>query len=158
MVTASILIQKILVPIDGSDLSYKAARYAMHLAKADNAEVTALNVIEDIKQGGAIGLQARYGKVSIVEAFKKVRRDTAQQWLRKLEREAKRQGVPFQGDIVVDQYSSSEAGIINEYASKNNCDLIVIGSRGRSKFKRLVTGGVSTAVINSSKNPVLVVR
>ena len=43
--TVSILIKKILVPIDGSDLSYKAARYAMHLAKADNAEVTALNVI-----------------------------------------------------------------------------------------------------------------
>jgi nucleotide-binding universal stress UspA family protein len=42
--------------------------------------------------------------------------------------------------------------------SKNNYDLIVIGSRGRSKFKRLVTGGVSTAMINSSKIPVLVVR
>jgi nucleotide-binding universal stress UspA family protein len=49
MVTDSILIKKILVPIDGSDLSYKAARYAMHLAKADNAEVTALNVIEGYK-------------------------------------------------------------------------------------------------------------
>ena len=158
MVTDSILIKEILVPIDGSDLSYKAARYAMHLAKADNAEVTALNVIEDIKQGGAIGLQAKYGKVSIVEAFKKVRRDSAQQWLSKLEREAHRQGVPFRGDIIVDQYSSSEAGIINEYASKNNYDLIVIGSRGRSKFRRLVTGGVSTAVVNSSKIPVLVVR
>ena len=116
MVTASILIQKILVRIDGSDLSYKAARYAMHLAKADNAEVTALNVIEDIKQGGAIGLQTRYGKVSIVEFFKKVRRDTVQKWLNKLEREAKRQGVPFHEDIVVDQYWSSEAGIISEYA------------------------------------------
>jgi nucleotide-binding universal stress UspA family protein len=116
MVTASILIQKILVPIDGSDLSYKAARYAMHLAKADNAEVTALNVIEDIKQGGAIGLQTRYGKVSIVEFFKKVRRDTVQKWLNKLEREAKRKGVPFHEDIVVDQYWSSEAGIISEYA------------------------------------------
>jgi nucleotide-binding universal stress UspA family protein len=158
MVTDSILIKKILVPIDGSDLSYKAARYAMHLAKADNAEVTALNVIEDIKQGGAIGLQARYGKVSIVEAFKKVRRDSAQQWLSKLEREAKRQEVSFRGDIVVDQYSSSEAGVINEYASKNNYDLIVIGSRGRSKFKRLMTGGVSNAVVNSTQIPVLLVR
>jgi nucleotide-binding universal stress UspA family protein len=39
MVTASILIRKVLVPIDGSGLSYKAATYAMHLAKADKAEV-----------------------------------------------------------------------------------------------------------------------
>ena len=55
----------------------KPPAYAIHLAKVDNAKVTALNVIEDIKQGGAIGLQAKYGKVSIVEAFKNARRDSA---------------------------------------------------------------------------------
>jgi nucleotide-binding universal stress UspA family protein len=50
--STSILIKKILVPIDGSDLSFKAASYALHLAKMENAELTALNVVEDIKQGG----------------------------------------------------------------------------------------------------------
>jgi nucleotide-binding universal stress UspA family protein len=85
-VTTSIAIKKILVPIDGSDLSFKATAYAIHLAKVDNAKVTALNVIEDIKQGGAIGLQAKYGNVSIFKAFKKVRRDSAQQWMTKIER------------------------------------------------------------------------
>ena len=85
---------------------------AIHLAKVDNANVTALNVIEDIKQGGAIGLQAKYGNVSIFEAFKKVRRDSAQQWMTKIEREAKSQGVPFQGNIIDDKNTTSEAGVI----------------------------------------------
>lgn len=150
--------KKILVPIDGSDLSFKAAAYAIHLAKVDNAKVTGLNVIEDIKQGGAIGLQAKYGNVSIVEAFKTVRRDSAQQWMSKIEKEAKSQGVPFRGEIVDDTDSSSEAGVITDYAQRNDFDVIVIGSKGRSKLKRLLTGGVSSAVVNSARIPVLVVR
>jgi nucleotide-binding universal stress UspA family protein len=55
-----VAIKKILVPVDGSELSFKAAEYAIHPAKADNAQITTLNVVEDIKQGGAIGLQAKY--------------------------------------------------------------------------------------------------
>ena len=156
--TTSIAIKKILVPIDGSDLSFKAAAYAIHLAKVDNTNVTALNVIEDIKKGGAIGLQAKYGNVSIFEAFKKVRRDSAQQWMTKIEREAKSQGVPFQGNIIDDKNTTSEAGVITEYAHRNDFDLLVIGSKGRSKLKGLITGGVSNAVINSVKIPVFVVR
>jgi nucleotide-binding universal stress UspA family protein len=150
--------KKILVPVDGSDLSFKAAEYAIHLAKADNAEVTALNVVEDIKQGGAIGLQAKYGNVSLVDAFRKVRKDSAKQWMNKISQEAKSQRVTFRSEIIDDEDATSEAGVITGYAQQHNFDLIVIGSKGRSKLGRLLTGGVTNAVVNSAKAPVLVVR
>jgi nucleotide-binding universal stress UspA family protein len=153
-----ITIKKILVPIDGSDLSFKAAEYALHMARLENGEVTALNVVEDIKQGGAIGLQAKYGNVSLVEAFRKVRKDSAEQWIDKIQHSADSQGVKFNGEIVDDEDSTSESGVITEYAQANNFDLIVIGSKGRSKFERLLTGGVTNSVVNSAKIPVLVVR
>ena len=76
----------------------------------------------------------------------------------KIEREAKSQGVPFQGNIIDDKNTSSEAGVITEYAHRNDFDPLVIGSKGRSKLRGLITGGVSNAVINSVKIPVLVVR
>jgi nucleotide-binding universal stress UspA family protein len=97
--SAPVAIKKILVPVDGSVLSFKAAEYAIHLAKLDNAEITALNVVEDIKQGGAIGLQAKYGNVSLVDAFRKVRKDSAEQWMNKISQEAKSQGVAFKGEL-----------------------------------------------------------
>jgi nucleotide-binding universal stress UspA family protein len=153
-----VAIKKILVPVDGSELSFKAAEYAIHLAKADNAQITTLNVVEDIKQGGAIGLQAKYGNVSLVDAFRKVRKDTAEQWMNKISQEAQSQGVTFKSEIIDDEDVSSEAGVITEYARQNNFDLIVIGSRGRSKLERLLTGGVTNAVVNSARVPVLVVR
>ena len=153
-----VVIKKILVPVDGSDLSFRASEYAIHLAKADNAEITALNVIEDIKQGGAIGLQAKYGNVSLVDAFRNVRKDLAEQWMNKISQEAKSHGVTFKSKIVDDEDATSEAGVITEYAQRNNFDLIVIGSKGRSKLGRILTGGVTNAVVNSAKTPVLVVR
>ena len=153
-----VAIKKILVPVDGSDLSFKAAEYAIHLAKADNSEVTTLNVVEDIKQGGAIGLQAKYGNVSLVDAFRKVRKDSAEQWMNKISQEAKSQGVTFKSEIIDDEDATSEAGVITGYAEQHNFDLIVIGSKGRSKLGRLLTGGVTNAVVNSAKTPVLVVR
>lgn len=153
-----VAIKKILVPVDGSDLSFKAAEYAIHLAKADNAEITALNVVEDIKQGGAIGLQAKYGNVSLVDAFRKVRKDSAEQWMNKISQEAKSEGVTFKSEIIDDEDATSEAGVITGYAQQHNVDLIVIGAKGRSKLERLLTGGVTNAVVNSAKTPVLVVK
>jgi nucleotide-binding universal stress UspA family protein len=156
--SAPVAIKKILVPVDGSDLSFKAVDYAIHLAKADNAEITALNVVEDIKQGGAIGLQAKYGNVSLVDAFRKVRKDSAEQWMNKISQEAKSHGVTFKSEIIDDEDATSEAGVITGYAQQHNVDLIVIGSKGRSKLDRLLTGGVTNSVVNSAKTPVLVVR
>jgi nucleotide-binding universal stress UspA family protein len=153
-----LVIKKILVPVDGSDLSFKASEYAIHLAKTDNAEITALNVIEDIKQGGAIGLQAKYGNVSLVDAFRNLRKDSAEQWMNKISQEAKSHGVTFKSEIIDDEDATSEAGVITEYAQRNNFDLIVIGSKGRSKLERLLNGGVTNTVVNSAKTPVLVVR
>jgi nucleotide-binding universal stress UspA family protein len=156
--SAPVAIKKILVPVDGSDLSFKAAEYAIHLAKAYNAEITALNVVEDIKQGGAIGLQAKYGNISLVDAFRKVRKDSAEQWMNKISQEAKSQGVTFKSEIIDDEDATSEAGVITGYAQQHNVDLIVIGSKGRSKLERLLTGGVTNAVVNTAKTPVLVVK
>jgi nucleotide-binding universal stress UspA family protein len=156
--SAPVAIKEILVPVDGSDLSFKAAEYAIHLAKADNAEITALNVVEDIKQGGAIGLQAKYGNISLVDAFRKVRKDSAEQWMNKISQEAKSQGVTFKSEIIDDEDATSEAGVITGYAQQHNVDLIVIGSKGRSKLESLLMGGVTNAVVNTAKTPVLVVK
>jgi nucleotide-binding universal stress UspA family protein len=109
-------------------------------------------------KGGSIGLQAKYGNLSIVDAFRKVRKESAEQWISKMEQDAKNQGVVLRGEILDDEDNSSESGVITEYAEKYNFDLIVIGSKGRSKLKRLLTGGVANAVINNAKTPVLVVR
>lgn len=44
------------------------------------------------------------------------------------------------------------------YAEKENVDLIVVGTRGRSGFKRLLLGSIASGVVTYAHCPVLVVK
>lgn len=152
----SVSIKKILVPVDGSEISFKAANYAIHVAKLVNAELIPINIIEDVKQGGAIGLQAKYGNVSIVNAFKKARKQSAEGSLKKIENSAEKLGVKVRS-VILDAEGKNEKKMVTEYAVKNNVDLIIIGSKGGSRFKGLWIGGFTNSVLHHSTVPVLVV-
>lgn len=149
--------KKILVPLDGSAVSQKAAQYAIHIAKVEGAKLVLLHVIEDVKQGGAIGLQAKYGNMKIVQGFQNARKQSAEKWMSEITDAADRQGVSTKSEIVPDD-GTHEVGVITNYAEKNGMDLIIMGSRGQSKFRKLLVGSVTNAVVNHSPCPILVVR
>jgi len=150
-------IKKILVPVDGSNASVKALQYAAHLAEveANDVQLIALHVLEDVKQGGAIGLQAKYGNVRLVEGFKRTRRKAALEWLKQIEEAAKKKGIRFKSEVLD---GDSKVEIIINYAKENNVDLIVMGSRGLTGFKRLLLGSVANAVVTNAPCPVMIVR
>jgi nucleotide-binding universal stress UspA family protein len=150
-------IRKILVAVDGSSASMKALQYAAHLAEleANNAELILVHVVEDVKQGGAIGLQAKYGNVRLVEGFKRARREAAFKWLRQIEEAARKKGIRIKSEVLD---GDSKAEVIIDYASENAIDLIVVGSRGLTGFKRLLLGSVANAIVGNAPCPVMVVR
>ena len=150
-------IQKILVAVDGSVTSNKAAAYAIHLAKLGNADLVFIHVIEDIKMGGVIGARAKYGDIKLVEGYNRARKESALQWMRPLEEQAKDEKVKAENEILYDT-GKSVTGVIVDYAQKNKVDLIVVGTRGLSKFRRLLVGSVASGVSNHAHCPVLVVR
>jgi nucleotide-binding universal stress UspA family protein len=157
LLSSSVSIKKILAPVDGSSESVKALQYATHLAEleASDAELIVIHVLEDVKQGGAIGLQAKYGNVRLVEGFKRARKKAALEWLKQIEEAAKKRGIRSKTEILD---VGSKVEVIIDYAEKNSVDLIVIGSRGLTGFKRLLLGSTANAVITNSPCPVMVVR
>jgi len=50
------------------------------------------------------------------------------------------------------------AETILQTAAEEQCDLIVLGSRGLSGFKRLMLGSISNAVAAKAQCPVLVIK
>ena len=152
----NVRIRKILLAMDGSESSFRASTYAIGLAKAVDSEITLLHVTENIRQAGAIGLLARYGGVRPARGFFKVSEKAARKWIRKVEREAENNGVKLSTRIVLDQ--SSKAEEILKYAKKTKADLIILGTRGLTKFKKLVIGSVANAVLGNAKCPVLIVK
>jgi nucleotide-binding universal stress UspA family protein len=47
---------------------------------------------------------------------------------------------------------------IIEFAERENIDLIIMGTRGRTGFKKLLSGSVASGVVNFAHCPVLVIR
>lgn len=154
-------VKKILVPIDVSQPSRKLANFAFHLANLEHAKLVILNVIEDVKQGGAIGLQAKYGNVKLVEGFKKTKEESARQLLKNIIQEQEVTSRTGIGNVTIEilykDRGKSVAWLVTDYAKKNDTDLIVIGIRGQSKFRQFLEGNVANGVISNSSCPVLVV-
>jgi nucleotide-binding universal stress UspA family protein len=151
-------VNKILVPVDTTQVSRKAANYGIHLAEVEKAkELIVIHIIEDVKQGGAIGLRARYGDMKLVEGFRKAKRSSAEEMLRPIEEEAKKKGVNMKGEILYAQ-GKSVVKAITDYANKNDIDIIVIGREDLSRKYLVVGGSISNGVIKNSKCPVIVMR
>ena len=86
----------------------------------------------------------------LVEGLKAKAKETLEQ----CERIAAKNNIPIRALSEL----GDPAKIIIEHAISNDCDLIVMGSRGRSAFKELLLGSVTLKVAHHAKCPVMVVR
>jgi len=156
MTRSNVRIKKILLAMDGSESSFRASRYAIGLAKVVGSEITLVHVLDNIRQGGAIGLQARFGNIRPLTGFFKASENAARKWTKRVEREAENSGVKLSTKIVLDQ--SSKAEEILKYAKKSKADLIILGTRGFGRLRTLIIGSVANAVLGNVKCPVLIVK
>jgi nucleotide-binding universal stress UspA family protein len=155
MSEGEINIENILVPVDGSELSVKAAKYAIKVAKCENARVICIHVIpapEDISQFEGKPFYS-------LQAYYDVLGKSAKPWFGKIKEIAKAMGLSdnsISTDIVANVSSTADA-ILN-YASTTNISLIVMGTKGRTGLKRFLIGSVADSVVRHAHCPVLVVR
>src|SRR5687768_13106935 len=157
--------RKILVPIDSSKpgLSSKLVRRAVQIAEQENhtsrvekPTVILINVIEDVKQGGAIGLQAKYGNIKLVDSFVSMREESARRWMSRVQKEF--EGADLKSEIVHAR-GKSLATVIVDYINQNSIALVVIGGGDLFKVRYLLVGGsVTGKVIKRCKCPILLVR
>ena len=143
-------ISNIVVAIDGSDLSRKAADYAVSLAKEKNAKVSAVAVVK-FHQSDAFR-----GSTQTLEKFVKKQASIANGWLDSIREDADKNNVKFESRVIKTRASIPEE--IIKYAKDKKSDLIVIGTRGRTGFKKILLGSVASAVVTHAGCPVMVVR
>jgi nucleotide-binding universal stress UspA family protein len=127
------------------------------LAKISCAELSALYVVSsDIRysySGNTLSPGLFPGALNELPWTTK---EMGQKNLDKVKRKAAEKNLKVKTDIVVGITSTVKE--IVEYAEKNKMDLIVIGSRGLSGFKKMLLGSVASGVVTYSHCPVLVVK
>ena len=103
----------------------------------------------------AIGLY----NVSYPESLRKsieAAKQEASDWFAGIQKKAEQNSVKAKLDVLETPFST--VGGIVDYAEHNNIDLIVIGTRGRSGFTKLLLGSVASGVITYASCPVVVAR
>lgn len=143
-------VSKVLVGIDGSDHSFRAAQYALEISKKYVAKLIAVTVIympakSRMSQQEAIEVGAGLSEM-----------DKAKTWFESFTQRAKENKIDLKTELVNSQRPVDY--VILEYAEKEGINLIVIGTRGRSGLSKIVLGSVASGIVAYSHSPVLVVK
>ncbi len=153
-------IKRILLATDGSDHALHAAAFAGMLSRETGAQLDIVTVHND----DAVMLNAMgpaiwpatvpYSTMSADEIRRTVEQHATETTLPDTTK-ACGTGVRIGATV---QMWGQVAEQICAYADQHACDLIVLGTRGRSSFSKLLLGSVSTQVTSHARCPVTLVR
>jgi nucleotide-binding universal stress UspA family protein len=139
--------KRILVAVDGSQPSLKAARMAADIALRFGAKLTLVHVVPKLLLPPDV-----YG-LTIAEVEKE-HRAYAENLLEKTIQLLAEPGVEISTTVLY----GSPAESIAEEAAATDVGMIVVGSRGYGAVKRMFIGSVSDRLVHISPKPVLVVN
>ena len=147
------MFKHILLPTDGSELSTAALKWTCHLAKDQGARLLVLNVQPPFIPPTVADIPV--AMVYPPDDYDTVARQTAEGILEVARQTAHEADQPI--EAVYEQHPSPYEAICT-MAEQRGCDLIVMGSHGRSGFAKLLMGSETSKVLSHSKVPVLVYR
>lgn len=139
-------VKKILVPLDFSEFSEEALDLANGWAEALHASLRLLHVI-NLKDLYSFNSESIESSLSL----ENILRQKAQEELSKYARKAK---APCEIEIRL----GTPIEEIGDCIEKNQIDLVIISTHGRSGIKHLLMGSVAEKVVRHSPCPVLTFR
>ncbi|MDK2974567.1 MAG: hypothetical protein PWP08_938 [Methanofollis sp.] len=141
------MFKKIVVAIDGSDVSLKALEVALSEARVWNAELHVIYVVET-SMFSSIPMDNTW------EIIYSLLENEGKEVFQKSKERAAEDGISLITHLK-DGHAGSE---IVALAEELHADLIVIGSRGKTNIDRLLLGSVSEHVVRNSSCTTMVVR
>lgn len=147
------LSKKILVAIDGSPPSDKAAEEAVRLAVASSTEHfrSTLHAVIVRPSKDDPSLHDLYpGRGGALADWK----SREQRIFYVVDKAASEAGIPLRREVV---YGEVDEQLL-QFAEREECDLIVIGSSGKGRLRRVLQGSMSTRVALNARCSVYIVR
>jgi len=137
--------RNIVVPLDGSGLAEQILTRVVPLAKAEEADITLLQVLtpEETHQVGEAPVAPWWEK--------KVA--SARAYLTHRAAEIRRQGVAVKIEVIIGE---NVAEAITDYARRERADLIAIATHGRRGLARVLRGSVADGVTKTAMSSILV--
>ena len=139
---------RILLAVDGSPVSARAARHVVKLAgaMAEPPRVTLMTVDAPMMPG----VERKLGKAAV----QRYHDENAEYALREARQILDKAGIAYEARPVIGEVGPA----LIKAASPARCDLLVMGSHGRSAAKSLLLGSVAMKVLSSATIPIMIVR
>ena len=144
--------EKILVPLDGSELAECTFPHVKtFIEECRVSHVAFVRVVEStiISGHGDYVISSE-----ILNEMESARKSAAKNYLDQVVNGFQHEGASLQTEVLFGRVSES----LKDYTEKNDIDLIIIATHGRSGVTRWVRGSVADKVLRSSNVPVLMVR
>ncbi|NTU94010.1 MAG: universal stress protein [Chlorobiaceae bacterium] len=141
-----ITIKSILCPLDFSNASKNAFRYACEFAKSMGSKIYLLHIVEPRPMAADMTLTY----IPVEEDLEKAARED----LEPLVADAKQQGVDIQADVMI----GIPAEVILQQIVDFDVSLLIMGSHGKTGLSRLLMGSVAEGVVRKAGVPVLIVK
>ena len=133
---------RIVIAVDGSDEARRAARRGLELARAVEAEVTVVSVVE-----------RKTLRLTETAEEKRQLRERGEEALAEIETLAAEVGHAVRTELL----EGKPAAQIREHVATTDAELLVVGRQGRTGLGRRLLGGVTEQLLHRSDVPVLVV-
>lgn len=145
--------KKILITTDGSAVSSKTACAGVQFAEQMQAAVLSLYVAQEYQY--PVYIEIIPPSYPSEDEYRVAMNRAGAEHMQDIQDACARRGVPWHG---VTAFSDRTALKIVEVAQQQGCDLIFMGSHGRSGWGQLLLGSVTNKVLSHSTIPVLVHR
>lgn len=144
--------KKIMVPLDGSKLAECAFPQVEAIASGCFSNTVILvRVVESRERPANLGTFINEDDWQKIESDRK---SAAEEYLNRLSKELKFENLQVQTRVIVGKVAESLA----DYTDKNEIDLIIMATHGRSGVSRWVLGSVAEKILHSCCVPILLVR
>jgi len=145
--------RKILITTDGSTVSKHTACAGVKFAQQMGASVLALYVAPEYQF--PVYVEIVPPAYPSEDDYRAAMRRAGAEHLRSIEEKAAKCGVPCES---MTAFADATAQKIVDVAEEAGCDLIFIGSHGRSGWGQVLLGSVTNKVLSHTAKPVLVHR
>jgi nucleotide-binding universal stress UspA family protein len=143
------MFKQILLPLDGSEMSEQALRYAVQIAENFQAQLTILRVMVPL----AKSYRGGSASISVIESAENEIRNIILEYLKDLEAKIEMRNIPVR--TVLREGNPSQQ--ILQFIDKNKIDLVVMSTRGETGVTRWLLGSVTDHVVRGADVPVVVV-
>ena len=145
--------KKILVPIDGSEFSIRALKYAITITNKFDSNLIALHIVPSSVKYDFFQSEEKFKPDSPENMILQSAYMEAQKWFDDIKEKL---GVKFITDVIIAKEPIVKE--IIEYSEREKIDLIIIGTRGRSGLKKLLLGSTASGVVTYANCPVMVIK